>query len=361
MQPFLLHRMAHQLPHSLADTSLCSASASHVSTSDGPVLTYQARHIHTYPTRHTILYACNSPNTQHALSPRLIGRRAPQRPGENDDLLDRKMSGSAALFVKQQLRTRQDMLVLGQILNDAMQDYIEVRMVARSPSRFLVSFSDSCPAFVCPSLTPEYNAIHMLQKEGANYEPLEVERMEQSTVDVFRTVKQFVGYEEAEEPMASPQLAPLSPPPYDPEVARLEEEVHVASERIQKLRVDMQAAIEDRVKEKILAKLPSARDGPNDGEGEGDVEMPALAKAVDAESLKQKLADAAAKMPGLKAKLDDVYEKMVKIIESVEDEGGMAAGTGDAPNTAERALRRLYDEPQTLDDTIDLKRATGRG
>lgn len=161
MQPFLLHRMAHQLPHSLADTSLCSASASHVSTSDGPVLTYQARHIHTYPTRHTILYACNSPNTQHALSPRLIGRRAPQRPGENDDLLDRKMSGSAALFVKQQLRTRQDMLVLGQILNDAMQDYIEVRMVARSPSRFLVSFSDSCPAFVCPSLTPEYNAIHM--------------------------------------------------------------------------------------------------------------------------------------------------------------------------------------------------------
>ena len=271
------------------------------------------------------------------------------------------MSGSAALFVKQQLRTRQDMLVLGQILNDAMQDYIEVRMVARSPSRFLVSFSDSCPAFVCPSLTPEYNAIHMLQKEGANYEPLEVERMEQSTVDVFRTVKQFVGYEEAEEPMASPQLAPLSPPPHDPEVARLEEEVHVASERIQKLRVDMQAAIEDRVKEKILAKLPSARDGPNDGEGEVDVEMPALAKAVDAEALKQKLADATAKMPGLKAKLDDVYEKMVKIIESVEDEGGMAAGTGDAPNTAERALRRLYDEPQTLDDTIDLKRATGRG
>jgi hypothetical protein len=41
MQPFLLHRMAHQLPHSLADNVLCPASASHVSTSDGPVLTYQ--------------------------------------------------------------------------------------------------------------------------------------------------------------------------------------------------------------------------------------------------------------------------------------------------------------------------------
>lgn len=184
--------------------------------------------------------------------------------------------------------------------------------------------------------------------------------MEQSTVDVFRTVKQFVGYsEEADEPMASPQLAPLSPPPFDPEVARLEEEVRVASERIQKLRVDMQAAIEDKVKEKILAKLPSAGDGSKDEMEEVDAEMPALPKGVDAEALKQKLADAAARMPGLKAKLDDVYEKMVKIIVSVEDEGDMAGATGDAPNTAERALRRLYDEPRTLDDTVDLKNVSG--
>ena len=185
--------------------------------------------------------------------------------------------------------------------------------------------------------------------------------MEQSTVDVFRTVKQFVGYnDEVDEPMASPQLAPLSPPPFDPEVARLEEEVRVASERIQKLRVDMQGAIEDKVKEKILAKLPSAGDGSKDGEGEVGAEMPALPKGVDAEMLKQKLADAAAKMPGLKAKLDDVYEKMVKIIASVEDDGGVASATGDAPNTAERALRRLYDEPQTLDDTVDLRTVAGR-
>ena len=87
--------------------------------------------------------------------------------------------------------------------------------------------------------------------------------------------------------------------------------------------------------------------------------MPALPKGVDAEALKQKLADAAARMPGLKAKLDDVYEKMVKIIVSVEDEGDMAGATGDAPNTAERALRRLYDEPRTLDDTVDLKNVSG--
>jgi predicted nucleic acid-binding Zn-ribbon protein len=154
----------------------------------------------------------------------------------------------------------------------------------------------------------------------------------------------------------SPQLAPLSPPPFDPEVERLEEEVRVASERIQQLRVEMQAAIEEKVKEKILAKLPSAGTGQEQddaGEAGYNVDMPPLPKGVDAEVLKQKLADAAAKMPGLKAKLEDVHEKMVKIIDSVEVEGVRDAG--EAPNTAERALRRLYDEPQSLDDTMDLK------
>jgi hypothetical protein len=60
------------------------------------------------------------------------------------------MSGSAALFVKQQLKNRQDMLVLGQILNDAMQDYIEVRTVAGS-SFLCFSLNDhACPDFVRP-------------------------------------------------------------------------------------------------------------------------------------------------------------------------------------------------------------------
>jgi len=169
-------------------------------------------------------------------------------------------------------------------------------------------------------------------------------------------VKQFVGYnEEADGPVKSPQLAPLAPPPFDPEVALLEEEVRVASERIQKLRVEMQEAIEEKVKEKILAKLPTAGDLEGD---EGDrVGMPALPKGADPEALKQKLADAATKMPGLKAKLEDVYEKMVKIIDSVEGDGDRA--DAEAPNTAERALKRLYDEPEptNFDDTMtmDLK------
>lgn len=37
------------------------------------------------------------------------------------------MSSAAALFDRQQLKSREDMLALGQILNDTMQEYIEVR------------------------------------------------------------------------------------------------------------------------------------------------------------------------------------------------------------------------------------------
>lgn len=37
------------------------------------------------------------------------------------------MASTAALFDRQQLQSRQDMLMLGQILNDVMQNFIEVR------------------------------------------------------------------------------------------------------------------------------------------------------------------------------------------------------------------------------------------
>ena len=37
------------------------------------------------------------------------------------------MASTAALFDRQQLQSRQDMLMLGQILNDVMQQFIEVR------------------------------------------------------------------------------------------------------------------------------------------------------------------------------------------------------------------------------------------
>lgn len=37
------------------------------------------------------------------------------------------MASAAALFDRQQLKSREDMLALGQILNDSMQEYIEVR------------------------------------------------------------------------------------------------------------------------------------------------------------------------------------------------------------------------------------------
>lgn len=165
-------------------------------------------------------------------------------------------------------------------------------------------------------------------------------------------VKQFVGYNEGGEheqvPEGSPLLAPLSPPPFDPEVAKLEDAVQEASNRVQKIRVEMQTAIEEKVKKNILEKLPVL------DEPDADAPPPEMPEGinVDPEELKRILADAAAKMPGLKARLEDVYDRMHKIIGSMEEDSARLT----APNTAERALKRLYDEPQSLDITEDVSK-----
>ncbi len=86
------------------------------------------------------------------------------------------MASAAALFDRQQLKSREDMLALGQLLNDTMQEYIEVR------SRRL-SKSFQLPVGSCP----EY--LHMitlvLQREGNTYDPMTIEKMEASTVGFY--------------------------------------------------------------------------------------------------------------------------------------------------------------------------------
>lgn len=47
------------------------------------------------------------------------------------------MASTAALFDRQQLESREDMLMLGQILNDVMQNFIEVRIYLFQSSRFV--------------------------------------------------------------------------------------------------------------------------------------------------------------------------------------------------------------------------------
>lgn len=64
------------------------------------------------------------------------------------------MASTAALFDRQQLQSREDMLMLGQILNDVMQHFIEVRVypfstlpVCIRPTVFqclVLSLGDSC-------------------------------------------------------------------------------------------------------------------------------------------------------------------------------------------------------------------------
>ncbi|KAI8112421.1 hypothetical protein M9434_003744 [Picochlorum sp. BPE23] len=224
------------------------------------------------------------------------------------------MSSAAALFDRQQLKSREDMLALGQILNDTMQEYIE--------------------------------------REGNKYDPVTIEKMEASTVEVFRQIKQFVGYNEEEEGgiggdgFGSPQLPPLSPPPCDPEVDALEEKVRVASERIAKLRADMQQAVQETVQKKILEKLPTATEDSEDDRPHEDAAAAALSDGVDAEALKDKLAHASARMPELRAKLEDVYGKLNKLLDSMDEKTEV---TTEPPNTAERAMKRLYGEEKNDD------------
>lgn len=171
-------------------------------------------------------------------------------------------------------------------------------------------------------------------------------------VEVFRQIKQFVGYNEEEEEegiggdgFGSPQLPPLSPPPCDPEVDALEEKVRVASERIAKLRADMQQAVQETVQKKILEKLPTATEDSED-DGAHENAAAALSDGVDAEALKDKLAHASARMPELRAKLEDVYGKLNKLLDSMDEKTEV---TTEPPNTAERAMKRLYGEEKNDD------------
>lgn len=170
---------------------------------------------------------------------------------------------------------------------------------------------------------------------------------------MFRQIKQFVGYNDEEEGIGgdgvgSPQLPPLSPPPCDPEIDALEEKVRVASERIAKLRADMQQAVQETVQKKILEKLPTATEESED-ERPPEAAAAALSEGVDAESLKDKLAHASARMPELRAKLEDVYGKLNKLLDSMDEKTEVAT---EPPNTAERAMKRLYGEEKN--DDVEL-------
>lgn len=142
---------------------------------------------------------------------------------------------------------------------------------------------------------------------------------------------------------ASPQLPPLSPPPFDPEIKALEEKVELASKRIAKIRVEMQSAIQERLQKQILENVMLA-----EAENEVDVQLPEVSLTnVDAEELKEKLSGAAARMPELRAKLEDVESKLNRLVGSMDGEDEERA-----PNTVEKAVKGLHDE-QNLDDPTE--------
>lgn len=197
------------------------------------------------------------------------------------------------------------MLKLGQLLNDSMKEYIN--------------------------------------RTGTDQDDEVISSVEASTVEVFRQIKQFVGFSEDGDMPASPQLPPLSPPPFDPEIHSLEEKVELASKRIAKVRVEMQSTIQERLQKQILENVALA-----EKDHEADVQLPeASLKNVNVEELKEKLSSAAAKMPELRAKLEDVEAKLNRLVGSMDGEDEARA-----PNTVEKAVKGLHDE-QNLDDPTE--------
>ncbi len=84
------------------------------------------------------------------------------------------MASTAALFDRQQLQSREDMLMLGQILNDVMQHFIEVRVYPFQPYLY-VSVQRFFKVSSCQSMIQRmivicrHKVLHMDQNQLKNW------------------------------------------------------------------------------------------------------------------------------------------------------------------------------------------------
>lgn len=134
--------------------------------------------------------------------------------------------------------------------------------------------------------------------------------------------------------LKSPQLPPLSPPPVDAEVTALEAEVEAASNRVAQLRIAMQAQVQEQLAAKLTNCLPTADWSPPKPPT-GDASH---AAGPAPEELRSRLAEAAHKMPELRARLEDAHSRLERVLD-------VAAAEGDRPppNTVERAVLGIED------------------
>jgi len=149
-------------------------------------------------------------------------------------------------------------------------------------------------------------------------------------------------------------LPPLSPPPFDAEVAALEAEVVAATKKVAELRVSMQTRIQQQLSEKLASCEPTAEWTPPVYSGC----EPSTCDEPSAEELRSKLGSASTKLPGLRAQLEDAYNRMERVLKASEPEVDRPP-----PNTVERAVLGLEAEEEEEAGLVStaLKRAMQSG
>ena len=180
--------------------------------------------------------------------------------------------------------------------------------------------------------------------------------------------------------LRSPLLKPLSPPPADAEVQRLEEEVTAASLRVAELRTSMQARLQEQLAAKLAVCRPTAEleeeeqqqqgaaateaqpggqsqetagvegaeaaaqqaqeqaDGAQQAAeamagGDGAAAAGDAALSPQPEDLQQRLLQATNRMPALRARLEQATDKLQRVVAAVA-----ADISRPPPNTVEKAV-----------------------
>ena len=177
--------------------------------------------------------------------------------------------------------------------------------------------------------------------------------------------------------LRSPLLKPLSPPPADAEVQRLEKEVTAASLRVAELRTSMQAQLQEQLAAKLAVCRPTAeleegeqqqgaaaqtagqsQEAPVEGAeaapqqaqeqeqaeaaqqaakamagGDGTAAAGTAALSPQPEDLQQRLLQATNRMPALRARLEQATDKLQRVVAAVA-----ADISRPPPNTVEKAV-----------------------
>lgn len=130
----------------------------------------------------------------------------------------------------------------------------------------------------------------------------------------------------------SPLLKPLSPPPTDAEILQLEHSVNEASARLLNLRKTMQVRLQEQLACKLAECRPNADPGPP-LQAENASMPDQLPAGTTPEDMQHRLATAAARLPSLRARLEEANSRLHRVAAVVSSDIHRAAA-----NSVEKSL-----------------------